>query len=94
MKNLTDFRKTVETGMDPCLRMLFTRRNEKKKKIEPDLRLGRDSKLSFPRGSRPPPHAQRDEKTYVREPYWFAICLFITEKYLKLCCGFTSKSFD
>ena len=25
MKNLTDFRKTVETGMDPCLRQVDLR---------------------------------------------------------------------
>ena len=35
MKNLTDFRKTVETGMDPCLRQVVLRDFEDRKEYAP-----------------------------------------------------------
>ena len=49
MKNLTDFRKTVETGMDPCLRQVDLRDFERQERICTSVKHNAEHLLQFER---------------------------------------------
>ena len=49
MKNLTDFRKTVETGMDPCLRQVDLRDFERQERICTSVKHNAEHFLQFVR---------------------------------------------